>query len=293
MASMSPSQKLAAFAVLICGALWGLFWIPMRWLDSQSVGGGWTSLTFAAISALSALPWLRRKEAWSGLSRQWLSGLLMGGGFALYAVALVLTDVVNAILLFYLMPVWATLAGWAFRGERLTASRVIAIILGFGGMACILGIDKGLPLPRNVGDWLALASGISWAAGSIYAFARPTQAIALPVFTFSIGALVVSLLAVAIAACLGSPVANAGSIANHLPAIFVIAMVIFVPPNALVLWATQRIDPGRVGILLTTEVLVGAISAAILSGEDFGRLDAAGTVLIVAAGLTEVLSRRG
>jgi len=65
-----------------------------------------------------------------------------------------------------------------------------------------------------------------------------------------------------------------------------------VPPNFLVLWAAQRLDPGRVGILLTTEVLVGALSAGFLSGQPFGFAEIAGTAFIVSAGLVEVLKRR-
>ena len=66
----------------------------------------------------------------------------------------------------------------------------------------------------------------------------------------------------------------------------------FVPPNFLVLWAAQRIDSGRVGILLMTEVLVGAATAALFSGEPFGLMELTGTALIVCAGLVEVLGRR-
>ena len=70
------------------------------------------------------------------------------------------------------------------------------------------------------------------------------------------------------------------------------ALVFFVPPNFLVLWAAQRLDPGRVGLLLTTEVLVGALSAGFLSGQPIGLPEIAGTAFIVTAGLVEVLGRR-
>ena len=38
-----------------------------------------------------------------------------------------------------------------------------------------------------------------------------------------------------------------------LPWIMLLGLIIFVPPNFLVLWAAQRIDSARVGILLMTE----------------------------------------
>ena len=281
-----------ALAVALCGAMWGGFWYPLRWFDSQGVGGGWTSLVFNAVAAASPLPWLLRRKAWNGFGTQALTGLLLGSAFSLYTVSLVLTDVLHAILLFYLTPVWSTLAGWFFLRERLSLSRIIAMALGFAGMACILGIKDGLPLPRNAGDWLALGSGMLWAAGTLRSFARPSEGIALPVFSFSIGGLASSAVILMIAAGLSLPLASTGNIANALPWIVLLALIIFVPPNFLVLWAAQRIDSGRVGILLMTEVLVGSVTAAAFSGEPFGIMELTGTILIVAAGLIEVLGRR-
>ncbi len=272
--------------------MWGGFWLPLRWFDTQGVGGGWVSLVFNAVAALSALPWLARRNAWNGFASQALTGLLLGSAFSLYTISLVLTDVLHAILLFYLTPVWSTLAGWVLFRERMNVSRLAAIALGFTGMTFILGVSGGLPLPRNAGDWISLGSGMLWAAGTLRSFARPSAGIALPVFTFSTGGLVSSALILMIAVSLSMPLANTGNLIHSLPWVILLALIIFVPPNFLVLWAVQRIDPGRVGILLMTEVLVGSITAALFSGEAFGVAELAGTVLIVCAGLIEILGRR-
>ncbi len=50
--------------------------------------------------------------------------------------------------------------------------------------------------------------------------------------------------------------------------------------------------PARVGILLMTEVLAGSVTAAMFSGDPYGAGEAAGTVMILCAGLVEVLWRR-
>ena len=142
--------------------MWGGFWLPLRWFDTQGVGGGWVSLVFNAVAALSALPWLARRNAWNGFASQALTGLLLGSAFSLYTISLVLTDVLHAILLFYLTPVWSTLAGWVLFRERMNVSRLAAIALGFTGMTFILGVSGGLPLPRNAGDWISLGSGMLW-----------------------------------------------------------------------------------------------------------------------------------
>ncbi len=255
------------------------------------MGGAWVSLIFNAMALASALPWLLRREAWRGFADQLVNGLLLGTAFSLYTVSLVMTDVIHAILLFYLTPVWSTIAGWLIFGERMGPARLLAIALGFAGMAAILGTGDGIPLPRNAGDWVALSSGMLWSAGTLRSFRRPTDKVALPVFTFAIGGIASSGVILVIAAGLAMPLAETGNMSGMLPWILFLGLLIFVPPNFLVLWAAQRIDPGRVGILLMTEVLFGAISAALLSGEDFGLSHAVGTALIVAAGFIEVMRR--
>ena len=36
-------------------------------------------------------------------------GLLVGGGFICYALSFLLTDVVRALILFYMTPIWTTI----------------------------------------------------------------------------------------------------------------------------------------------------------------------------------------
>lgn len=291
--SLGSSQRhlLPAIAVALCGTMWGIFWLPLRWFDSEGIGGAWVSLIFNVMALLSALPWLLRRKDWEGFADQSINGLLLGTAFSLYTVSLVMTDVIHAILLFYLTPVWSTIAGWLLFGEKLGARRLMAIVLGFGGLAAILGIDEGIPLPRNPGDWVALASGMFWSAGTLRSYRRPSEKVALPVFVFGMGGLASSALILAISAAAAFPLAETGNLGPMLPWVILLGLVIFVPPNFLVLWAAQRIDPGRVGILLMTEVLFGAISAALLSGEPFSLADGIGTALIVCAGFIEVMRR--
>lgn len=285
-------HTLPALAVIVCGAMWGLFWLPLRWFEATGVSAAWLSAVFSATAMVVCLPWLAQREAWRGWDSQAITGLLLGTGFTFYTISLALTDVLHAILLFYLTPVWSTLAGWLWRSERLSPQRLAAIALGFGGVFFILGEGVSVPVPRNSGDWLALASGMLWSAGTLRAFGGQAQRISAAVFWFGWGGLVSTIAILVLVSALQLPLAQAGALATQWPWIVALALIIFVPPNALVLWASQRLDPGRVGILLMTEVMVGAISAALLSGEDFGTGDAIGTALIIAAGFTEVLGRR-
>jgi drug/metabolite transporter (DMT)-like permease len=292
-ASATPPLRhlLPSIAVAVCGSVWGVFWLPMRWFDAEGVGGAWVSLIFNAMALLSALPFLLNRRAWDGFGGQLISGLLLGLAFSLYTISLVMTDVIHAILLFYLTPVWSTIAGWLLFGERLRLTRVLAIIFGFAGLAVILGVTEGIPTPRNAGDWTALAAGVFWSAGTLRSFRYPTDKIALPVFTFALGGIVSTFAILAVTGLMSHPLAATGNMLAMMPWIVLLGLIIFVPPNFLVLWAAQRIDPGRVGILLMTEVLFGSITAALLSGETFTLSDGIGTALIIGAGFIEVLRR--
>ena len=66
-------------------------------------------------------------------------------------------------------------------------------------------------------------------------------------------------------------------------------MLYAVPSFFVIIWAAQRISPGRIGILMMSEVLVAVITAGWLLDEPFGPKEWIGGGLIVVAGMIEVL----
>jgi drug/metabolite transporter (DMT)-like permease len=278
-------------AVLAVGMLWGIFWIPMRWLDSYGVGAAWVSVIFSTVMTIAPLPWLIAKRNFTVHRSQVAAGVLLGTAFTFYTCSLLLTDVIHAILLFYLTPIWSTAAGFVLHGSKPTLKRVAAIVLGLAGMMFILGAGQDFPWPRNVGDWIALVSGMLWAAGSMLAANSTDDRVAMPMTLFGFGGVLSSLAFVGLAHAAGSPIAASGTLMVNLPLVAGLALIMFVPTNGLVLWAQQKMDAPRVGILLMGEVVVGAITAALFSAEIFSTFDFIGTVLIVAASLAEIMSR--
>jgi hypothetical protein len=65
------------------------------------------------------------------------------------------------------------------------------------------------------------------------------------------------------------------------------ALAWLLPCTWLLLWGARFLEPGRVSLLLLLEVAVAALSAALLAGEPFGLREAAGCLLILAAGALE------
>ena len=272
------------------GALWGLYWIPVRHLESRGVDGVWTTLgLFITGLALLAPVLLRHPPARAAFAPRMLAtGLLTGGSFVLYSISIVLTDVVTAILLFYLSPVWATVLGRLLLAERFTGARLVALALGLGGLWVVLGGESGVPLPRNPGDWCALAAGITWAFGSLRVHQDTAVSAVAHVTSLFIGG------AVVIAAVALAPIADAPAAPVTVGAAAIVSIVAVLSMVSAwgILWGVRLVSPGRAGLLLMTEVVTGLASAAALAGEPFGVVQVAGSGLIVAAALVEVLPAR-
>ena len=274
-------------AIAVCGAFWGLYWIPIRYLDAHGVSAVWTTLgLFAAGLAFFAPVLALHPPARAVFTpRMIATGLLTGGSFVLYSVSIVLTEVVTAILLFYLSPVWATVLGRVLLAERLTGSRLAALGLGLGGLWVVLGGESGVPLPRNAGDWCALTAGVTWAFGSLRVHQDASiSPVAHAAALFVGGAVVIATIALLPVMTGPRPVAT-------VEAAGIVAMVTVVSMVSVwgILWGTRLVSPGRAGLLLMMEVITGLASAALLAGEPFGTVQVIGSMLIVAAAVVEVV----
>jgi drug/metabolite transporter (DMT)-like permease len=283
-----PSVTLAAGA-----ALWGLFWIPVRAIEEAGVLAYWTGPTIFGASALLFIPLLVLR--FRNYAAHWrhilLPGLLAGFAFALYIASLNLTDVVRAILLFYLSPLWSTLLGMLMLKERLTPNRVIALLLAFCGLYIVLVIENGLPWPRNTGDWFALLSGLCWSVASVKLFQDGARLVLEKVITFVACALFMSLLLILWQQgdLSGMPARETLRAGGYWIALIAVLML---PITWMTIWPATLLSPGRVGMLLLVEVLVGVSSAALLLDEPFGLRELSGAALIIAAGVVEVLRQQ-
>lgn len=287
------SDRIAAFTVVALGALWGLYWLPLRQLDSVATAGPWA--TFAAVAVACALlapfAWLGRGRLRVANVRSLLSIALGGGAFVLYSNALLYGQVATVILLFYLTPVWSTLIARFWLGWPTSLWRYVAIAFGLGGTALIFGADGGIPLPRSLGDWLGLLSGLLWSVAATGIRVHVRTHAAETNFIFCLGGLVMAAALLPLAA--GTPPAIAA--ADWLPALGWTVLIgggWWGASLVAFMWASKRLEPARVGILLMAEVMVGSISAALLTDEPFGMIMVVGATLVISAGVVETLPER-
>ncbi|WP_459443994.1 DMT family transporter [Alphaproteobacteria bacterium US3C007] len=285
-ASLEVKAKLAC---LYAGAVWGLFWIPLRALEDAGIHGLWITVVYFLIPTICITPvtlkrWKHVKKG--GLSLQ-LTAMLSGGALLLYSTSIVYTDVVRAMLLFYLTPIWATILARIFLNDAISPSRILAMAMAILGMLTIFGLGARFPIPQNIGDWLGIASGVLWAIATV----RLRMSESHSAIELTAGFFQWSLIFSASAAFLLAP-AYIPKVEQALPALplLLIFMALLVLPGTYAsLWGPKYLSPGIVGLLFMTEIVVGAISVALLAGEPFGIRELTGVLLIAGASMLEPL----
>jgi drug/metabolite transporter (DMT)-like permease len=281
-------------AVAIASAAWGLFWLPLRAFADNGLTGSWAVLAQFLTPLLLLLPFaivrlIQKKR--TGIE-QYRTGILVGSAVSLYLESLLLTDVARALILFYVMPAWATLLEVFVMRRPLTKPRGISLGMGLLGLAVIIFNGETASVSLNPGDLLALLSGILFSFGALKV--RQDQEISVfeQLFAFflfsSASAFLFALLPIP---SLGSP-PTPTSIRALAPWLVLAAGGFLIPVMSGIYWGSRRVDPGRLGILLQIEAVVGILSAALLAGEPFGVRQAIGAVLVVGAGCVEVAANR-
>jgi len=293
MSSPSSLQSLAASAsVALVGCAWGIYWLPLRELTALGFSGEWATaaIFIACLPAAIPLAIIARGELrahWRGLI--WLA-LGNGGAFCLYSNAYAYTSVFNVIFLFYLSPVWSVLITRIWLGDRVSLTRLGCVALGLTGLVVMLSADGGWPLPRNLGDWMALSCGVVWAMTAVVIRRNTHIGTAANSVGFFLGGVVAALLLALLGGSANLP-APAALTAGWVWVIG-IAWLGWVPAQLLLFWGVARISPVRSGILLMTELLTGAVTAAWLSGDPLTWQQVLGGAMILSAGLGDVLTSR-
>lgn len=279
-----------SIGIALSSALWGLFWIPVRAIEEAGISVSWTGPTMFACVVITFLPFaIWRWRSFLKSDRGfWMACAMAGCAFTFYAISFNLTDIVRAMLLFYVSPIWSTLLGISFLGERLTLNRVAALVLGMSGLAVVLGAGDGIPWPRNIGDWFALASGLFWSIASVRFFQGGATLLFEKTFAFALCALGASVTLALLPLGIEASIPAISSL-KQVWIWLAITTVFLLPALYLTIWPASVLSPARVSILFMFEAIVGVSSAAYLTNEPFGTREVLGTVLILSAGVAEMI----
>jgi drug/metabolite transporter (DMT)-like permease len=155
---------------VIC-LIWGLTWPAMKIalydmppFTMRTLTAGFGALGLLVICLVQRRSLRVRRKDWAHV---FIAGVLNIVGFSLFsAFAQIAAATTRVAILNYIMPVWTLVLAWVVLGDRPTRMQSIAIAL------CLIGVvilvypvaQTGVPL----GLLLALGSGFSWAAGTVY-----------------------------------------------------------------------------------------------------------------------------
>lgn len=287
---MGTRRLSPALLTVIAAVLWGLWWMPIRYLEGHGLSGAWGSVMMNAGAAGAAALWMVLLRISPRVAiKTALGAAFVGVAVSTYSIALTLGDVVRIVLLFYLAPAWSKIIEWAFMGQGWSRVSTVTLLASLAGAYLVLGGDISLAA-FNLGDVLALLSGMAWSLGAALIF---TSGRANPVALSFLTAL--SAMAIGFGFIWGFtwgfPWAGQGqgfSVGGTWAGVG-FGVIYVLPILALTLWSAQRLSPGVITFLLTAEILSGVLTAAIFLDEPFGLMQAGGAGLIVLAAMAEVL----
>ncbi len=303
-----------AWAVVIGAAVWGVYWIPLRYLEQAGIPGLWAVALVMGAAFIPALIVTMRQRELSELAsfNGWVVGIALGVASVLYFTAVLYTDVIRAIFLFYLLPLWTTLSARIVYGERIRRAQLWVIGAAVLGVWLLLGGGFGFPIPNNVGDWCAIASGFCWGVSlSLLRSKQDTPAFATTAATLFSGFVLASLCAVLLHMLAGTGTvattsASAGEAADitnamlqqpidfmkTVPLAAAFGAAVLFPSMLGQIWGARRIPAPTAALLTMTEIIVATTSAGLLVGTDLTPISILGGIIIIVAVCMDLTSKR-
>ena len=285
---------LAAIGGLMLNAfVWGVSWWLFRHLNGLGLNPLWATAAMYAVCTLLIVA--ARPSALGALWRNPpLWGILIASGATNAAFNWGVTegDVVRVVLLFYLMPVWATLLARWLLNERFTRLVGLRLALALAGALVVLWPSAGgLPLPQHPADWLGVIGGMFFALNNVllrkYAH-TPPEARGLAMFA---GGVIVAGGVAAVLTAQGS-IAPVPALAPEWAVGVGLMALAFLAANLGLQYGAERLPSAMTAVVMTVEIVFASGSAVLLGAEHLSAQALFGGSLILLAILLAAWPRR-
>ena len=285
------SDKILSLIIVVSSCAWGLYWLPLRSIEQSGIVGSWSIVLVNACPLIILVPLIFfNLDKFKKYPKPILfAGIMIGAAFTFYANGLVQTSVIRETLLFYLSPIWSTIIGIIWLNERLTIARVISIIVALIGLILLLyDFRNQETVMLNFGDFSSILSGLFWALGaSILKKWSKLPIIPLTAIVYFSTTSLSILLAIIV---YKAPIPSLALIGQNFSTAFIWSVIVLLPSFCIIFRISQILFPGRVGILMMSEVAVAVISAKILLPEEqMVILQWIGASAILLAGVVEII----
>jgi len=279
---------LPAAALVFNALVWGLSWWPLRELQAHGLHPLW-STALIYLLALPLLLWRLDGSDWRRQPMLWGLALAAGLTNVGFNWAVTVGDVVRVVLLFYLMPVWATLLAWPMLGERPSPAALARLGLALLGVSLVLKTpDSDWPLPASLADGLAIAGGACFALTNILLRKLRQTAESARMLAMFGGGLATAVVAGLLGASVGlveAPV-RPGAAALMLALLTGLALLL---ANWGLQYGAARLAAATTALVMLTEVVFASLSSVALGAAELNPQTLAGGLLILGVALWAAL----
>ena len=286
-------------AILAAGCLWGFMGLFRRYMGEAGFSSSNIIVLRCGIAALCfgvTLLFTGREQFRIKLRDIWCflgSGIVSLLFFTFcYFQAMNYMSLSAAAILLYTAPAIVTLFSAALFRERLTATKLAAVVLAFFGCALVSGLGSGDMALSTLGILYGLGAGFGYAMYSIFARYALERGYSSNTINFyscllaSIGAALIW----GLDGVFGAMTASAGNLAL---AAGTGVLTCFLP-YLLYTYGLTGMETGRASIMASVEPVVATIVGAAVFRERMSALSYAGVVLVLSAVvLLNVRTRRG
>ena len=198
-----------------------------------------------------------------------------------YFTAISMMSLSTAAILLYTSPIWIMLMSALFFREKVTARKILALLLAFGGCVLVTGLsDGGLTL---IGLLIGLGAGIGYGLYSILGTIalRRYSPYTVTTWTFlfaALGSLIISHPGDIAGKLLAAP-----SLTNLLLLCLLTALITAVIPFLAYTLGLRSVEASKAGILATIEPMVATLIGVVVFSEPLTFMSGLGMLLILAA----------
>ena len=277
----------AIFACLVAATLWGLYWIPLRFLDNSGISGLWASVLIYFVSFFFIFPrfYSLRADFYASKTLYILLAIFAGWTNLGFVLALLEGEVVRVMILFYLSPVWATLLAFFILNERLKRRNIFALVLAVAGVF-LISWHPEIEFMKSFdrADFYAISSGLAFAVTNILVrkIGGLTHAVKMCSSWFGV---------IVLAGCgiLLTQDSFPMITLNNLILIIVLGFPLMIIMTWTAQYAVSNLPIYLSSVLFLFEIIVGAVSAVMLANELITVIQFIGIVMILSAGLINTI----
>ena len=198
-----------------------------------------------------------------------------------YFTAITMMPLSTAAILLYTSPIWIMLMSVLFFREKLSARKLLALALAFGG--CVLVSDFSGGGLTTAGLLLGLGAGFGYGLYSIFGTVALRRYSPLTVTTWAFVISAVGSWFISRPADMLAKIAAAPSPAGLLLFFLLTALVTAVVPYLSYTQGLQTVEASRAGIIATIEPLVATLVGVLVFSEPMTLMNCLGIAMILSA----------